>query len=158
MSACTLRLTSALFSRLASRSAAKYTRSGWWVRLAGLVTMSLPETARELMQFSQAVNWLRTRLCREWQRAFGQFVCSLQDLEKRMVGGKRCTKRVAAFRAIAAGEWTSELVGAWDAEQDLIAHAVALSHHPKPVWVVFICPDTSDEHWGSSHAGLIRSQ
>ena len=56
-----------------------------------------------------------------------------------MVGAKRRTKRVASNRAISAGEWISESIGAWDAAQDLVAHAVALSH-AKPGWAVLMFP------------------
>ena len=45
---------------------------------------------------------------------------------------------------ISAGEWTSELIGAWDAAQDLAADAVTLSH-PKPGWAVLMFPDASGE-------------
>ena len=49
---------------------------------------------------------------------------------------------------ISAGDWTSGLIGAWEAGQDLVAPAVALSH-PKPGWAVLMFPDASDEHWGT---------
>ena len=45
-----------------------------------------------------------------------------------MAGAKRRTKQLESNRAISAGEWTSELIGAWDAAQDLVAYAVALFH------------------------------
>ena len=44
-----------------------------------------------------------------------EVVWPLVFLEERMVGAKRRTKRVAANRAIAAGELTSELIGIWEA-------------------------------------------
>ena len=62
-----------------------------------------------------------------------------------MVGAKRRNERVSSNWAISAGEWTSELIGTWDAAQDLVAHAVALSH-PKPGWAVLMFPDASAEH------------
>ena len=65
-----------------------------------------------------------------------------------MAGATRRTKRVASNRTISAGEWTSELIGAWDAAQDLVAHVLA-SSHPKPGWAVLMFPDASDEYWGS---------
>ena len=49
---------------------------------------------------------------------------------------------------LAAGDWTSGLIGAWEAAQDLVAHAMA-SSHPKPGWAVLMFPVASDEHWGS---------
>ena len=59
-------------------------------------------------------------------------------LEEHMVGAKRRNERVSSNWAISAGEWTSELIGTWDAAQDLVAHAVALSH-PRPGWAVCSC-------------------
>ena len=49
---------------------------------------------------------------------------------------------------ILAGDWTSGLIGASEAAQDAVAHAVALSH-PKPGWAVLMFQDASDEHWRS---------
>ena len=72
-----------------------------------------------------------------------------------MAGPKRRTKGVASNRTISAGEWASELIGAWDAAQDVVAHAVALSH-PKPGWAVLMFPDASDEHWGSLSRRCLR--
>ena len=113
-------------------------------RLAGLATMKRPETAVDLMQFLRAVDWLRTSLPR-----MAQVVWPLRVfLEEHLAGTERRTKRVASKRAISAGEWTSELIGAWDDAQDLVAHAVALSH-TKPGWTVLMFPDASDEHWAS---------
>ena len=96
-------------------------------RLTGLASMRRPETAGELIQFLQVVNWLRTSL-----PPMAEVVWPLRVfLEEHMAGAKRRTQRVASNRAISAGEWISALIGAWDATQDLVAHAVALSH-PKP--------------------------
>ena len=113
-------------------------------RLTGLATMRRPETAAELMQFLQAVNWLRTSLPRMAEVVYPLRVF----LEKHLAGAKHRTKRVASNRVISAGDWTSGLIGAWEAAQYLVAHAVALSH-PKPGWAVVMFPDASDEHWGS---------
>ena len=55
-----------------------------------------------------------------------EVVWPLGFLEEQMAGAKRRTKQLESNRAISAGEWTSELIGAWDAAQDLVAHAVAL--------------------------------
>ena len=111
-------------------------------RLTGLATMRWPETLGELMQFLQAVTWLRT----SFPRIAGVGWLLRVFLEAHMAGVNRLTKRVASNRTISAGEWTSELTGAWDTAQDLVAHAVAL-FHPKPGWVVLMFPDASDEHW-----------
>ena len=106
--------------------------------------MRRPEIAGELMQFLQAVSWLRTSLPR-----MAEVVWPLRVfLEEHMAGAKRRTHRVASNLAISAGEWTSELIGATDAAQDLVAHTAALSH-PKPGFAVLMFPDASDEHWGS---------
>ena len=65
-----------------------------------------------------------------------------------MVGNPNRTKQVAPSRAVAPGDWTSELVAAWDQAQDMVAHAVTL-HHPREGCAVLMFPDASDEHWGS---------
>ena len=62
-----------------------------------------------------------------------------------MAGAKRRTKLVESNWAISAEEWTSELIGAWDTAQILVAHAMALSL-PKPGWAVLMFPDATDEH------------
>ena len=113
-------------------------------RLTGLATMRRPETAVELMQFLQAVHWLRTSLPHMAEVVYPLRVF----LKEHLAGAKRRTKRVASNRVVSAGDWTSGLIGAWEAAQDFVAHAVALSH-PKPGWAVFMFPDASDEHWGS---------
>ena len=74
-----------------------------------------------------------------------------------MAGAKRRTKRVASNRAMSAGKLTLELIGPWDAAQDLVAHGVALSH-PKPGWAVLMFPDASDEHWGICLTQLRQGQ
>ena len=113
-------------------------------RLSGLASMRLPQTAGELMQFLQAVNWLRTSLFR-----LAEVVESLQVLlEEHMRGIKRRTKRVASNRSIAEEAWKREQVVAWINAQYLVANAVALMH-PKDVYEVLIFPDVSDNHWGS---------
>ena len=122
-------------------------------RLTGLATMRRPETAGELMQFLQAVNWLRTYL-----PPMAEVVYPLRVfLEEHLAGAKRRTKRVASNRAISAGDWTSGLIGAWEAAQDLVAHAVA-SSHSKSGWAVFMFPDTSDEHWGNFPTQVLQEE
>ena len=66
-------------------------------RLSGLASMRRPQTASELMQFLQAVNWLRASLPRlaEVVQPLGVL------LEDHMGGIQRRTKRVASNRAIA---------------------------------------------------------
>ena len=113
-------------------------------RLTGLATMRRPETAAELMQFLQAVNWLRTSLPR-----MAEVVYPLRGfLEENLAGAKRRAKRVPSNWVMSAGDWTSGLTGVREAAQDLVAHAVALSH-PKPGLAVLMFPDASDEQWGS---------
>ena len=113
-------------------------------RLTGLATMRQPETAAELMLFLKAVNWLRTSLPRMAEVVYPRRAF----LEEHLAGAKRRNKRVASYRVTSAGDWISGLIGAWEAAQDLVAHAVAFSH-PKPGWAVLMLPDASDEHWAS---------
>eukprot|EP00903_Cladosiphon_okamuranus_P017345 g15980.t1 len=113
-------------------------------RLSGLANLRRPETAGELMQFLQAVNWLRTSLPR-----MAEIVAPLRAfLEAHLADNPNRTKRVASNRAIAPQAWTPELVAAWDQAQDMVANAVTL-YHPKEGRAVLMFPDASDEHWGS---------
>ena len=64
--------------------------------LSGLASMRRPQTAGGLMQFLQAVNWMRTSLPR-----LAEVVGSLRVLPEERIGGiQRRTKRVALNRAI----------------------------------------------------------
>ncbi|CAN0012806.1 unnamed protein product [Sphacelaria rigidula] len=113
------------------------------VRLQGLSDMRRPETAAELMQFLQAVNWLRTSLPR-----MAKTVAPLRFfLEELMAGAARRTKRVAKKRAISPASWTEGRFQAWAAAKDLVAHATTL-FHPRPDRQVLMFPDASECHWG----------
>ena len=113
-------------------------------RLSGLANLRRPRTAGELMQFLQAVNWLRTSLPR-----LAEVVEPLRLLlEEHLRGNVRRTKRVASNKTIEESAWTPRRAQAWLAAQDLVAHAVALSY-PKQGYEVLMFPDASDLHWGS---------
>ena len=113
-------------------------------RLSGLANMRRPETAGELMQFLQAVKWLRTSLPR-----MAEVVEPIRRLlEDHMVANPKRTKRVASNRSIADTAWKPEVVKAWREAQDFVAHAVALSY-PREGYAVMMFPDASDEYWGS---------
>ncbi|CAN0065761.1 unnamed protein product [Sphacelaria rigidula] len=112
--------------------------------------MRRPQTAGELMQFLQAVNWLRTSLPR-----LAEVVEPLRVLLKgHMVGNVR---RVASNRTIKDAAWTFERAQAWRAAQDLVAHAVALSH-PKKGYKVMMFPNASDLHWDTFVTQVPRAE
>ena len=114
------------------------------VRLQGLSDMRRPETAAELMQFLQSMNWLRTSLPR-----MAEVVAPLRlFLEELMAGAARRTKRLAKNRAIPPAVWTEGRLKAWSDAQDLAAHTVTL-YHPRPGCQVLMFPDASECHWGS---------
>ena len=72
------------------------------VRLQGLSDMRRPEIAAELMQFLQAMNWLRTLLPR-----MAEVVAPLRlFLEELVADAARRTKRAAEIRAIPPAAWT----------------------------------------------------
>ena len=76
--------------------------------LSGLTSMHRPQTAGELMQFLQAVNWLRTSLPR-----LEEVVKPLRVLLEEHLGRiQRRTKRVVSNRAIAEEAWKRERVTA----------------------------------------------
>ena len=91
------------------------------VRLQGLSDIWRPETAAELMQFLQAMNWLRTSLPR-----MAEVVALRLFLEELMAGAARRTKRVAKNRVIPPAAWTEGRLKAWADAEDLVAHAVTL--------------------------------
>ena len=106
--------------------------------------MRRPETAAELMQFLQVMNWLRTSLPR-----MAEVVAPLRlFLEELMAGAARRTKPVAKIRAIPCAAWTEGRLMAWADAQDLVAHAVTL-YHPLPGCQVLMFPDAYECHWGS---------
>ena len=81
----------------------------------GLSDMRRPETAAELIQFLQAMNWLRTSLPR-----MAQVVDPLRlFLEELMVGAPGQTKGVAKKHAIPRAAWTEGRLKAWGDAQDL---------------------------------------
>ena len=94
------------------------------VRLQSLSDIRRPKTAAELMQFLQAMNWLRTSLPR-----MAEVVAPLRlFLEELTAGAARRTKRVTKNRAIPPAAWTEGMLKAWADAQDLVAHAVTLYH------------------------------
>ena len=103
--------------------------------------MRRPETAAELMQILQAMNWLRTSLPR-----MAEVVAPLRVfLEELMVGAARRTKRVAKNRVIPPESWTQDRERAWVDATDRVAHAVTL-FHPRPGCQVLMFPDASECH------------
>ena len=71
--------------------------------------MRRPQRAGELMQFLQAVNWLRTSIPR-----LGVVVKPLRVLLEEHIGGiQHRTKRIASNRAIAGEAWKRDQVAAW---------------------------------------------
>eukprot|EP00903_Cladosiphon_okamuranus_P015655 g14457.t1 len=119
-------------------------------RSSGLANMRRPETAGELMQLLQAVNWLCTSVPR-----LAEVVWPLRVLlQELMARAKSRTKRVVQNRTMADTAWTQERVAAWEAAQDLVASAVTLSH-PCADCIVLMFSDASDMHYGSSLNGCL---
>ena len=113
------------------------------VRLQGSSDTRRHEAATELMQFLQAMNWLRTSLPR-----MAEVVAPLRlFLEDLMAGAATRTKRVAKNRAIPPATWTVGRLKACADAQDLVAHAVTL-YHTRPGCQVLMFPDASECHWG----------
>ena len=72
--------------------------------------MRRPETAGELTQFLQAINWMRTSL-----PELAELGAPLRGLLEGCLCNTRRTKRVAARRVIGSSERTDEREAAWDA-------------------------------------------
>ena len=106
--------------------------------------MRRPRTAGELMQFLQSVNWLRAFLPR-----LAKTLEPLRELlEEHLRGNVRRSKRAASNRIIDDSAWTFRRGQAWHAAQDLVAHAVTLSH-PKEGYEPLMFLHASDLHRGS---------
>ena len=88
-------------------------------RTQGLSELRQPETAGELMQFLEAINWMRTSLPE---------VAELGALLEECLCNTRRTKRMAARRTIGSNEWTDERIAAWDAVRLRVSEAVPLNH------------------------------
>ena len=92
------------------------------VRLQGLSDLRRLETAAELTQFLQTMNWWRTSLPR-----LAEIVAPLLLFpEELMASAARRTKRVAKNPAIPTAAWTEGRLKAWADAQDLVTHAVTL--------------------------------
>ena len=92
-------------------------------RTQGLSELRRPETAGELMQFLQAINWIRTSL-----PELVELEAPLRALLEECLCNTRCTKRVAARRAVGSNEWTDERMTAWGAVRRRVSEAVPLNH------------------------------
>lgn len=71
-----------------------------------------------------------------------------------MQGASR-TKRMAACKAIAAGEWTDERSAAWDAMRDSLANLVKMGHRRAGWKALFL---TSKLFWGCALTHLPAAQ
>ena len=73
----------------------------------GLSELRQPEAAGELMQFLQAINWMRTSL-----PELAELDAPLPGLLGECLCNTRLTKRVAARRVFDSSEWTDERAAA----------------------------------------------
>ena len=103
------------------------------------------------MQFLQAINWMRTSL-----PELVELEAPLRALLEECLCNTRCTKRVAARRAVGSNEWTDERMTAWGAVRRRVSEAVPLNHL-KPVFFVMMYPDASDKFWGAVSPRFRRS-
>ena len=111
-------------------------------RTQGLIELRRPETAGELIQFLQDINWMVTSL-----PEVAGLGAPLRALFEECLCNTR-TKRVAARRAIGNNGWTDERMAAWDALRLRVSKAVPLNH-VKPGFSVKMFPDASNKFWGS---------
>ena len=111
-------------------------------RTQELSELRRPEAAGELIQFLQAINWLRTSL-----PDLPELEAPLRALLEECLCNTR-TKRVAARRAIGSNEWTDERMAAWDAVRLRVSEGVRLNHL-KPGFSMMMFPDAGDKFWGS---------
>ena len=89
------------------------------------------------MQFLQAINWMRTSL-----PELAELEAPLRALLGECLRNTRCTKRVAARRAVGSNEWTDERMAAWGAVRLQVSEAVP-PNHVKPGLSAMMFPDAS---------------
>lgn len=122
-------------------------------RFQGLATVHRPRTAGKMIKSLQATKVMRASLPR-----MAEIVDPLRAmLEERMHGSPRRTAKVTRNQIFPESACTDDRVQAWKAVQDLVAHAVTL-HHPRSDLEVFIFPDASNTHRGTSLARVSRSK
>ncbi len=111
-------------------------------RLQGLIDMSSPRMASELMQFLSAANWMRDSL-----PEFAAIVRPLQDLLTKLMQHSKRRNKTAAAKLHLQEYWNSAHEEAWSAAKDLLLHAVTLAH-PDPSKALCAFPEASDLSWG----------
>ena len=111
-------------------------------RTQELSELRRPETAGELMQFLQAINWMRTCL-----PELAEIEAPLRGLLEEGLCNTRRTERVEACRVIDSSEWKDERAAAWDAVRLWVREAVPLNHL-KPGFSTMVLPDASDKVGG----------
>ena len=87
----------------------------------GLSELRRPETADELMQFLETINWMRKPL-----PEVAEMNAPLRSLLEECLCNTRRTKRVEARHAIGSNEWTDERMAARDAVLLRVSEAVPL--------------------------------
>ena len=125
--------------KLYSRTAAKRDPE----RVCGLVEMRRPETVGELMKFLQATNWMRLSLPH-----MAEIVAPLRALMEHRLKKTSRMKRVASRRVLTDGDWTPELVKAWDNSREMLMNAVELSIRRPDDCRVLTFLGLSDLFWG----------
>ena len=108
-----------------------------------LIGWRRPEATGELVQFHQAINWMRTSL-----PELAELKATLSVLLEECLFNARRTKRAAALHAIDGNEWTDEGMVAWDVVRLRVSEAVPLNPI-KPGFPVMVFPHTNDKLWGT---------
>ena len=108
-------------------------------RTQGLSELRRPETPGELMQFLQAINWMRTSL-----PELAVLEAPLQAFLEECLCNTPRTKRVAARRAIGINEWTGKRMAAKVDMRLWVSEAVPLNFS-QPGFSVMMFPDASDK-------------
>jgi hypothetical protein len=108
------------------------------VRIDGLTSLTLPETAGDLMKFLYAANWIRTSL-----PEFARVSAPLQEKLDIALKKTKRTKRVAKGIKLC---WGEEEKMTFERVKTLIKHAVMTSH-PDPNAELVLMTDASEKAW-----------
>lgn len=113
-------------------------------RVERMVKTRRPETGWELMQFLQAVSWMRTSLI-----ALAEVVGQLRTILYTLLTGTSRTKRAEANREIKEEDWTEDRLAPWEGAKAVLQNAVTLAC-PKAGCGVCVFPDASGLYEGCS--------
>ncbi|KAH9152761.1 hypothetical protein AeRB84_004872 [Aphanomyces euteiches] len=122
-------------------------------RINGLVELQPPVTARDLQQFTCALNWMRQSLPQ-----FNELVAPLLDLLDVVCVAADSRKKTKLEKFLLSHHgWGAEHVRAFNACKEALKHIVTLAH-PDPEKIFCLFCDASHQFWGAALTQIPRNE